>query len=242
MNFLVGGINLIFLGGALVLGFLQFGLVDELQFMSAESQTMQGDPVFNRIRHFSEGKNDIWMMNQSHHGPLAGVDEWDRLAIVIDRKSKTARFLQIKPGDLVWSADLLEKQVPYRASCFMCHSNGLRAIRPVSESIGWREKATVLLWNFKIKSYGRVTADPVHSMTDTPGTPFRHRGSIDNDVLKAPKCVMCHRDVGLFARGSLVRQNSITIRFMIDSGSMPPLGITLTEKEKKEISRFTNGI
>ena len=118
-------------------------------FQSLESKTVTGEAVYNKIKWFSDSDKDIWMMSQSHNGPQFPEEKWDRLAIIVDKKYKTAQFLQLKPGPLQWTEDLVSQQVPYRVSCFMCHANGPRAIRPTGSSLF--AEAKILLWNFKIK-------------------------------------------------------------------------------------------
>jgi len=54
-------------------------------------------------------------------------------------------------------------------------------------------------------------------------------------------CTHCHNDTGFLARGFLKRQNFLAIRFMVESGNMPPPGFYITAKEKLQIQRFTEG-
>ncbi|HVK62177.1 MAG TPA: hypothetical protein VM432_11530, partial [Bdellovibrionales bacterium] len=206
-----------------------------------------GDPVYNRIVFIMSGKKDIWMMNQSHHGVKASKGSWDRLAIVVDKSSspKTARFLQLPAGPLEWSEDLPLKRLPLKISCFLCHSNGPRAIRfneANGVSLSWRDKLTVGIWNLQIKTYGRVIADSTHDKEDPElAVPFRYRGHYENETLEVKACVKCHQDAGIVARGKLTRLNGDSIRLMVASGEMPPAGFSLSESERQEIKNFVEG-
>ncbi len=98
-------------------------------FQSLESKAIDGSADFNRIRWFQLADQDVWMMNQSHHGISAEKEKWDRLAIVVDKTTTppTAKFYQLKSGPLVWSEDIIQQRVPYKVSCFICHANGASA-------------------------------------------------------------------------------------------------------------------
>lgn len=214
---------------------------------SLESKTKEGDPVFNKISWFSFADKDVWMMNQNHHGMAATGSELDRLAIVVDKTTspKNVRFMQLKPGALVWSEDLINQRVPYKVSCFMCHANGPRAIRPDYGGLvqnTFVEKMKVMLLNLKIKTQGQIVENEQHAIEDKDlAVPFRHRSKIENDPLLVESCTHCHNENGLFARGFLKRQNFLAINFMVNSGFMPPPGFTVTDKEKTQIQRFTEG-
>ncbi|MFZ4714478.1 MAG: c-type cytochrome [Bacteriovoracaceae bacterium] len=186
------------------------------------------------------------MMNQSFDG-IHGKN-WERLAIVVDKKKRplTARFYQIKAGELKWSENLIDERVPYRVSCYTCHANGPRAIRPVPESkkanLGFFEKAKLLLWNTRIKSYGRIHYDPTHDQEDLSlNPPFRDRSFKANDPLPVKTCLQCHQEDGLIARGALTRQHSDTIKYLVENKQMPPLGFSLTEAEKNQLVDYLKG-
>lgn len=211
-----------------------------LQIESLESKTNSGEVIHNEIQWFKFSKKDVWMMNQSHGGKSYPKEKWDRLTIVINKETKTAEFFQLPSGPLEWSEDLIRQKISFKVSCFMCHTNGLRAIRPASAAFAEKLKAQV--WNLKIKSYGRIGEDPAYSKIDQANDfPFRHREKFENDILKVKTCTLCHKESGLGARGVLTRQNAVTIKFMVDSGFMPPFGITLLESQKSEIYKFTRG-
>lgn len=220
---------------------------DSIQIQSLESKTQEGLPVFNRISWFSFADKDVWMMNQSHFGLKASESELDRLAIVVDKTTtpKNVRFMQLKPGPLVWSEDLLQQRVPYKVSCFMCHANGPRAIRPDYDGVvqnSTAEKLKIALMNLKIKTYGKMVENSSHTEEDPNlKTPFRYQQKLDNDTLQVKACTKCHNDSGFFARGFLKRQNFLAINFMLASGNMPPPGFAVTEKEKQQIQQFTDG-
>lgn len=215
---------------------------------SEESKNPQLESVFNEIRWIPGADRDVWMMNQSHFGRKPALDKWDRIAIVINKTKspKIARFYQFKPGPLEWSEDLLKQQIPYRASCFLCHNNGPRVIRPLSESalapLTLQEKVKTAWWNLRIKTYGRIHYDPAQDEADLHReVPFRFRGSPHEDELKVRACVNCHKEDGLFARGTLQRQQRGTIEHMVAVGHMPPPGFTLSKKEYGDLQDFLHG-
>lgn len=218
----------------------------EVFIESRESKTSVQGPVFNKIKWFSLKGKDVWMMNQSHHGPHADENSWDRLAIVVDNSQspKVARFYQFEPGPLEWREGLVEK--PFRVSCFMCHNNGPRAIRPNEDSLfvrtSLRDKIKISYWNLRMKLYGRVIASSVHDQQDpTQMPPFRFRSGYENESLKLATCIKCHKESGFWARGELKRQQASTIKFMFESGQMPPLGFAMSAKEKQEMTLFLQG-
>jgi hypothetical protein len=188
------------------------------------------------------------MMNQSHFGHQPSSEKWERLAIVIDKTTtpKTARFYQFKPGPLEWREDLLQQRVAYRASCFTCHNNGPRALRPVSEGsrtpLSWSEKVKVSLWNLRIKTYGRIKYDERHDVEDKDlAVKFRFEGNPHNDPLLVPVCVKCHNEDSWWARGTLRRQQVSTIRHLVETGQMPPPGFSLTGPDQRKLTDFMHG-
>ena len=220
---------------------------------SLESKTISGQPVFNRIAWFPGWSHDTWMMQQSHQGLFREFHQWDRLAIVVDKttRPRTARFYQFEPGNLSW--DPQSKMRPFRAACFMCHSNGPRAIRPNFDSDNIRlsalDRARVFLWDLRIKTYGRVLADPAHALSKDEEalasagkmTPFRYPGKDENEPLHLSSCIKCHNE-SWWGRGSLTRQHFATIGFMVENGFMPPPGFRLKESEKGDLRRFIRGL
>jgi hypothetical protein len=215
---------------------------------SAESKNKEMKSVFNEIRWIPGIKQDVWMMNQSHFGRHPEAIQWERLAIVID-KTKTpavAKYYQLAAGPLVWEENLLQKQTPYRASCFICHNNGPRALRPKSESqeasLSFLDRAKIQFWNLRIKTYGRIHYDPEHDEKDkTLAVPFSFHTPEDQDELKVKTCVTCHQERGLFARGALRRQQTGTIKSMVARGEMPPPGFHLSKPEEQQLQNFLMG-
>ena len=202
-----------------------------LTFASAESRTSENAVVYNEITWQHKDGKDIWIMRQSHQGPKVHKEKWDRLAIVVD--GNTNRFYQIEPGKNKFSG----KEVPFSVSCFMCHPNGPRAIRPLDAN--WIEKVQAGLLNLRIKLYGKQVN--INTNKNQVGdVPFRHPGKISNTPLTMPACMKCHQDEGWFSRGYLTRQNSITMEFMVRQEHMPPIG-TLSEKERNYLKNFMDG-
>lgn len=186
------------------------------------------------------------MMNQSHHGSSLAVNLWDRLAIVVDKTTspKVARFYQLESGPLEWKNDIPIK--PFKVSCFMCHNNGPRVIRPNYASpfdpTGMGDELKIAYWNVKIKLYGRVVADKIYDESDFRELPpFRFRGSYENEPLRVATYIKCHKENGFLARGHLRRQQIPTIKFMLESGQMPPVGFWMSSKEKQELESFLEG-
>lgn len=227
---------MVFLSAGLLFGALFFVSTDALTFESLESKTFDNQKVFNKIQFIPGWNKDVWMMNQSHQGLQAEAKKWDRIAIVVDKNYKTARFFQLEPGELEWTGR--EKPMDYKISCFVCHSNGPRAIRPNFKSQvatqGWVSKLKVFAWNLRIKSYGQLAA------VATPGNiPLRITMNEANTPLQLPVCTQCHNNNGhFFSRGELTRQNFATIGFMVDNGFMPPMGIQLSKGEKEVLDHF----
>lgn len=231
---------------ALIFSFLAIAVSDnqEIFLESKESKTMGDRPVFNKIKLFQFKDRDVWMMNQSHHG--IKTELWDRLAIVVDKTQnpKTAKFYQFEPGPLEWQENLPER--PFKVSCYMCHNNGPRAIRPNYESplnpTTFKDKIKISYWNLKMKFYGRILPHPSHDAMDLSAEkPFRFHSAYENETLKVKTCMKCHKESGLFARGSLHRQQTPTIKFMLESGEMPPPGFSLSFEEKVQIEKFLEG-
>lgn len=225
---------------------LAFGKGQEIFIESQESKTLLGGPVFNKIQWFHFPDKDVWMMNQSHHGSSAPANTWDRLAIVVDTSSspKIARFYQLEPGPLEWRDDLPQK--PFRVSCFLCHNNGPRALRPNHDSpfdpTSWGDRLRVSFWNLRIKLYGRVQEAPeLNDQAPHGGAPFRFGGIYENEPLSVATCQNCHKESGFLARGLLRRQQTQTMRFMVGTGQMPPPGFFLSSKEKLQLERFLQG-
>lgn len=212
-------------------------------FASLESKSTNNQIVYNEIKFFSDKNKDIWMMNQRHYGINTEKNKIDRLAIVVN-KNKTTEFYQLLPGELVWSDDLPNKKIENRVSCFMCHSNGPRAIRPDDKyiSLTFKEKIKIAAWNFRIKTYGplRESQKQIASDLDVK-IPFRHRASLDNDEFPIQTCQKCHNNESIFGRGVLTRQNLLAIQFMLKNKIMPPLGMTLSDSETKKIDLFVKG-
>ncbi|HEY1078950.1 MAG TPA: hypothetical protein VGE46_02600 [Bdellovibrio sp.] len=216
---------------------------------SEESKNKDMQSVFNEIRFIPGDKQDVWMMNQSHHGPHPAEKQWDRLAIVVDKTTtpKTARYFQLKPGPLAWEENLKTHREPYRVSCFLCHNNGPRALRPVADStlasLGWKQKVQIAAWNFRMKIYGRIQVHPEHDSEDlTQKPPLRFRFPQAEAELQVKTCAICHRETGFLARGALQFQQEGTIKSLVARGEMPPPGFSLSAKEEKELEKFLMGL
>jgi hypothetical protein len=222
---------------------------------SLESRTINDEPVYNKIRLIKKSDKDIWMMQQSHNGPHS--KNWDRLAIVVDKSQspKIAQFYQLAPGELEWNESA--KKINYRVSCFICHANGPRAIRPdyesVSAKMNWPDRLRITAFNLRIKMYGRVQLDEpqvaeankivsqIKTFKDKTNTPLKWTSSYENDPVKVKVCLICHNQNGFLGREPLRRQQSMTIDFMVKTGQMPPLGIKMSKQEKAELQKYLDG-
>jgi hypothetical protein len=243
-TFIISVATSVLMMGLLIAGLIFLFDVDEqeITIQSLESRTTQDEPVFNKIKYFKNDDKDIWMMNQSHVGMTSDSSKWERLAIVI--QNKKASFYQLEAGPLVWSEDLLKKQVSYRVSCFMCHNNGPRAIRPDQQGlkVSFYDQAKIFFWNLKIKSYGRIKASDEMTQADqTREIPFKHKQHFENETLNVKTCLHCHKEEGFLARGKLTRQQAGTIEFLVKNKIMPPAGFYLSEEEQNQISDFVAG-
>lgn len=239
-------ISSLLLGSSVALGIIRcYDFFSKpLLIQSLESKTILGEPVFNEIKWFEYPDKDVWMMNQSHFGKDALPEKKDRVVIVIDKTKtpKSAYFMQISPGPLEWSEDLYTKKVANKVSCFICHANGLRALRasPSSKSLdafSWVKKNYL---NYKINSYGLVVENERHTLEDKSlVTPFRIRTVFDNEVLQLKICSQCHDGK---IRGQLTRQNAVSIQFLLESKMMPPPKTEMTLADLKRIKNFLNGL
>jgi hypothetical protein len=220
----------ILLGGMIALyHFLQ----RPITFASAESRTSNDQIVYNEITwQWKDGK-DIWIMRQSHDGIHTSKKKWDKLVIVVENHK--SRFYQLAAGHNEYTGK--EKEVPFKVSCFLCHSNGPWDIRPMESSL--LEKAQVGLLNLRIKLYGRL--GNLNTQENQIGdVPFRHPGKISNAPLTLPACMKCHKEDGFFARGPLTRQNAVTVDFMVKNAHMPPIG-EISAKERNYLKNFMDG-
>ncbi len=240
----------LFLGAFILFGgaSLFYSLNDTITIESEESKNEKMQSVFNQIRFLSEGKRDIWMMNQSHFGSSPKSHQWERLAIVIDKTKSpmTARYYQLSPGPLIWSDDLVKERVNFRASCFICHSNGPRAIRPQYASVfallSLKDRLKIQILNLRIKTYGRINFDEKHRKEDViQKPPFHFSQHKELETLKVKTCLKCHNESGFLSRGMLVRQQSGTIEHLVETGHMPPPGFSLSNEEKKQLRDFLRG-
>ena len=143
-----------FLIGAAVLAALVGGAVydtEAIEFESKESKTINGNPIFNRIKWWSSASSNVWMMQQSHHGTRISEQGKDLLAIVIDKtvNPHTAQFYQLEPGRLEWTGGA--NQLAPKTACFLCHPNEPRVIRPnwgsaLNPATTW-DRLRLALWN-----------------------------------------------------------------------------------------------
>jgi hypothetical protein len=217
----------------LIVSFSLMGLVffedQPILIHSLESKGEKNQDVFNKISYQSSAYEDVWTMRQSHHG--LNSKEWDLLKIVIDKTKKPyeVEFFQLDP--------VSQKPIEYRVSCFNCHSNGPRAIRYDEKvPLNLKEKWTIFWWNLKIKTYGRVV-ESSESKKVKRKIFFQSPEPFERQTLEAKTCLKCHHEQ---ERGKLTRQQSETIKFMVQKGFMPPYG-KLNSSEQIKIKVFISG-
>ena len=204
-----------------------------VSFESLESQTVHLTPVYNEIHFEQKGSQDIWTMLQSHRGPHLPKTDWDSISIVVE--GGIASFYQLPQGTTRWSEEV--RPIPYKAKCLLCHANGPRAIRPNPNSndviLSWKEKLQIAFWNLRIKSYGRLKniGDPRYGN-------IQFQDKLAQEPLQIKSCTRCHKESGFFARGTLTRQHFMPIQFMLSKGLMPPLGLSISQKEKEGVLKF----
>ncbi|HXH31241.1 MAG TPA: hypothetical protein VNJ01_10550 [Bacteriovoracaceae bacterium] len=211
----------------------------EVLIQSLESKTQQGHPVFNRIKFKGSSRADQWFMWQSHDGAKAPAPGWDQIKITVDKSTEPflVSYQQFKKG----------REVELKASCFTCHANGPRAIRPdyASKEVAYRfsDKLWISWMNLKMKSYGKVKIkDESYSLKGTERrVPLRYFSKLDSAPLKVKTCLQCHNEDRFFSRGELQRQHSGTIKHLVATKQMPPWPFKLSKKEQLEIDKFVKG-
>jgi hypothetical protein len=216
--------------GAGIVGLLFFHIQsDQILIESIESKTIEGNPVHNKISFAQNQNEDIWYMKQTHE-----KGEWDELKIVVDKTQNPKRvyYYQYKNN----------QEVKYRASCFLCHANGPRAIRPNWESKevknSLKDKMVVALWNFKIKTYGKIIT-PQNKHIDPP---LKYSGKLDTTPLQIKTCQRCHGSENFLGRSALQRQQVTTMVHLVDRGEMPPWPYKMSDEEKKYLTEFAMGM
>ncbi len=198
--------------------------------MSAESQTILGEPVVNEITWIPGWNKDVWLMRQKHG------DRWDRLRIIVekDKPHVTSVFYQFTPG--AWpnrldAIDSLATQDHMTAPCAACHVSGPRAIRPLhSGNIALTDQLTLLIWNTRIKLYGSGAVKSGHL---NPSGFTRSADNLENP-LPLESCARCHDKSGI--RSKLTMNHLDTSLFLVAQGEMPPWPFTLTAHDQAMIN------
>lgn len=233
--------SFIFLGLSLIGGVFSSWLSssEPIIIESIESKTEKGHPVFNQITLESSSTKDVWKMRQSHAGRKAELSTWDEIMITVDKSQKPfiVSYGQFRDG----------KEIELKASCFTCHANGPRNIRPELQSKlappTLKEKAIISLWNLRMKSYGLVKIDDNNFQLN--GTfrrvPLRFFGKTDRTPLKIKTCLYCHNSQDFWGRGNLERQHAATIAHLVKRKEMPPWPFTLGTEEKAQLDAFLKG-
>lgn len=216
-------------------------LPETVTIESTESKTSDGKPVFNRISYQSQDDYDIWDMRQSHNGDQYPKHKWDHIQIKVFKKKRPYQvtYHQLENG----------REIEFKASCFTCHANGPRVIRPFydSETVSYSlmTRTKIALMNLKIKSYGKTTlVDDNHRLNgDIRRIPLRFYGKYDSGKLTIKTCTYCHNSKdSFFSRGELERQHIGTITHLTKHHQMPPWPLKLPEEEKVLLKKFIDGL
>ncbi len=228
-------------------------LNEPLLFASEESVGPHGEAIFNEVAWQQQGRFDIWRMKQSHNGLHAKPQAWDQLAIIVDRENKTVSYHQLVADSttalLTAPPDSLHPwpQKDYRVSCYSCHANGPRHLRPnwnSSElSLGWQSKLKVNWLNQKMQRYGRLKIIEHSPFTQSieRQRPLALTDPFASQPLLVKICQQCHSESGDRPRGPLQRQHLYTIQFMLKNKYMPPKGHSLSAQEKSQLENFMAG-
>ena len=170
---------------------------------------------------------------ENHPGEALAPEKWEALMIKVDKTQRPYRvtYHQLLDG----------KETEFRVSCYLCHSNGPRAVRAHSESEGapltTGNKLLVNYMNLVIKSYGKMK-----TLEDSlkRRNPLMFKGRNDLKTLEVASCTMCHHD-HWWGRGILTRQQAMPITHLIAKNQMPPWPFTLSAEEKTQIKEFIQG-
>ncbi len=207
---------------------------------SKESKNKSNEEVFNRISFVPGLKQDIWLMRQSQDGLGLEAKKWDELSIVVDKTTTpfTVSYHQYENG----------KEIEYRASCYLCHANGPRAIRPNLDSktvqnSAW-EKIKISAMNLRIHTYGKIALDCNEALLNGKEriTHLGYDHFPESEVLNVPTCLKCHNEDGFLGRGKLKKQQLSTIDHLTKTKAMPPWPYSLNAEEKRELQSFIHGI
>jgi hypothetical protein len=92
--------------------------------------------------------------------------------------------------------------------------------------------ARIAWWNFKIRGYGEV-----HSLAAAEfsgqGAPFDSGLAVLARPLGIRSCTRCHSKKGI--RSELKLEHLGTVRFLVESGLMPPFPFSLSSEDKRRL-------
>ncbi len=213
---------------------------NEVTIESIESKTANGHEVFNKIIYLPSPDQDVWLMAQSHDGIHHPIEKWDQIKIVVNKK--------VEPLEVSYHQMSGGKEVELKASCYTCHANGPRVIRPNYESkqvtYSLQDRVSIAMMNLKIKMYGKtvINNDNFRLHGNWRKVPLKFFGPEDTEPLKIKTCMLCHKADGFFAHGVLQRQHLGTIAHMTKTKQMPPWPFKLNQEEKKKLDKFVRGL
>ena len=78
----------------------------------------------------------------------------------------------------------------------------------------------VVVWNFRVKTYGHVANREGASFSDGEGVTFHSKFGALTRPLELKSCRRCHSSDGI--RNQLTAQNAGTALFLVKNGFMPP--------------------
>lgn len=223
----------------LLSGAFLFSVSEEaITFESIESKTIDDGAVFNQVSFETHGDEDIWKMKQSHGGPHLELKNWDELRIRVNKKKRPFQvsYHQLKDG----------KEIEYKVSCYFCHSNGPRIIRPELKSkeapLALKQRVQIELWNLRMKTYGKVEIkkESYFMAGKERITPLKYFGKNDVEALKLPSCTICHQDT-FWGRGFLTRQQALPIVHLVKTGNMPPWPFKISPEDKEKLDNYLKG-
>ena len=228
---------------------------------SRESKNNNDIQVLNRItyRRNSDKNQDLWLMEQSHDDNAVAENSkffeqasFVSIAVDLDKNKNSdaqtvAHFKEHNPsGSAPLPINHPKNAYPwpsekkYSVACALCHSNGPRLIRPNWNStrapLSLTEKTFITLWNFRIKTYGPIKNTGYEGL-HLPGEKWKK-------LLAVQSCTGCHKIENrnwipwFLTRKPLSRENFLSIRFLLNEGSMPPRLHKVTESDYAEIMSF----
>jgi hypothetical protein len=169
------------------------------------------EPTLNSIEWLANADFDVWLLRQK----IFREDDFRSYALVYDKRKAppTAYYVQVERNGYKWRG----------GSCYECHVNGPRLIRPLKPALASDQRA--------LETFNAYLATLPAVETHFPISEPRDRGA---ERLRLQKCDQCHNDV---ERGAIYSTHAAASAFLVASGEMP-IGDTLTAEESYELRRW----